>query len=182
MNILKHKIDKASRGFTLIELLVVIAIIGVLASIVLISLRTAQIKSRDARRIGDLRQLRIALESYNTANAHYPIYNTEWAESYPSPDGNAGWIALGTMLAPYMPHMPSDPLNTGSESWVTGNYTYSYYSTDGTTYDLITQLENQSDDNRCEVKCWKFHFFPEDYPWCGCGGPLDYSLYIYADH
>ena len=52
---------KTKAGFTLIELLVVIAIIGVLASIVLASLNTARQKSRDARRITDLKQIQFAL-------------------------------------------------------------------------------------------------------------------------
>ena len=42
---------RASAGFTLIELLVVIAIIGILASIVLTSLSSSRIKSRDAKRV-----------------------------------------------------------------------------------------------------------------------------------
>jgi len=62
---------KKNRGFTLIELLVVIAIIGILASIVLVSLGGARSKARDAQRQSDMRQVVSAQEMYYGDNSGY---------------------------------------------------------------------------------------------------------------
>src|SRR4051812_38500126 len=67
---------KYTRGFTLIELLVVIAIIGILASIVLVSLNSARNKGKDARVISDVQQLRTAFESGYNGSAYPDLKNS----------------------------------------------------------------------------------------------------------
>ena len=64
--------NKNEKGFTLIELLVVIAIIGLLASVVLLALNSARAKSRDAKRLADVRQIASALELYFNDKSAYP--------------------------------------------------------------------------------------------------------------
>ena len=64
------KINK--RGFTLIELLVVIAIIGILASIVLVSLNDARNKGYDTQIKSDISQIRTTIElCYDNMNGTY---------------------------------------------------------------------------------------------------------------
>lgn len=90
------KVNKVKPGFTLIELLVVIAIIGILSSVVLASLNTARLKSRDARRISDIKQLQSALALYTDSNAN--TYPTTLAALV-----TAGFIAV----------IPNDPAGSG---------------------------------------------------------------------
>ena len=54
------------KGFTLIELLVVIAIIGLLSTLAVVQLNSARSKSRDARRLSDVKQLSTILEMQAT--------------------------------------------------------------------------------------------------------------------
>jgi len=67
-----HLSHTSKRGFTLIELLVVIAIIGLLSSIILVSLQGVRAKARDARRLSDMKQIQLALELYYDSNGSYP--------------------------------------------------------------------------------------------------------------
>lgn len=64
------------KGFTLIELLVVIAIIGLLATLSVVALNNARQKSRDAKRVSDIKQIQTALELYYADKNGYPSFGT----------------------------------------------------------------------------------------------------------
>jgi prepilin-type N-terminal cleavage/methylation domain-containing protein len=108
-------------GFTLIELLVVIAIIGLLATIVLVSINTTRQKARDARRLSDLRQVAVALEMFWDTNRYYPSVTSCTAANYgtstnPPAAGTLRYALEGTAgggAVVYIPAAPLDPLNSG---------------------------------------------------------------------
>lgn len=69
----KTIMKKGLRGFTLIELMVVIAIIGVLATIISAPIQTYLKKSRDAKRIADITEIKNALGQYSVDhNGYFP--------------------------------------------------------------------------------------------------------------
>lgn len=164
-------------GFTLIELLVVIAIIGILATIVLASLNSARMRARDIARIGQLAQIRTALELYYDANGYYPQSSCGWdCNSYRLSYNNT-WDLLAADLKPYMSNLPKDPINSSCTPWTAGCYSYSYGNVGRTTnkaqYDLTAQLEDPGNAQRCAMKHYVF-YFNGSLPWCG-----PYSSQIY---
>ncbi len=111
-----------AKGFTLIELLVVIAIIGILSSVVFVSLNSARAKARDAIRLSDMYQMQLALEVYYASNDRYP--DSDFA-------GCGGWDSSGngTFITPlvsykFLPVHLIDPSINDS----CGNYAYYRYS------------------------------------------------------
>jgi type II secretion system protein G len=165
-----------SKGFTMIELLVVIAIIGMLAAVIVSSLARARDKSRDAKRKTDLEQLRNAIALYQSDNRQYPVA-AAWVYST---DGCVWIPGLDTYYKNKC--LPVDPVNNIDGPWVDGRYTYAYISPTGIDYDLVAQLENQSDKARAAVACWLYHT-NSNKPWNdACTSGLTYSDYLYADH
>jgi len=60
------------KAFTLIELLVTISIIGILLAVISVAFSTAQKRSRDARRKGDLQALQKSIEQCYALSDSYP--------------------------------------------------------------------------------------------------------------
>lgn len=86
------------KAFTIVELIVVIFIISILAGIIVVSLNSSRVSSRDTKRITDVKQLQAALELYQAKNKTYPLSLDELSPKYittlpiaPTPnDGNCG--------------------------------------------------------------------------------------------
>ncbi len=125
---------KSNKGFTLVELLVVIAIIGILASVILVSLNSARERARDARRVADLRQVTLALENYYE-------------------DNNQAYPAALSSLTGYIATVPNDPQSGSAYSYArcTGNETYIL----GATLEVTTNdvLDNDVDGTVCTISC-----------------------------
>jgi prepilin-type N-terminal cleavage/methylation domain-containing protein len=135
---------KGTKGFTLIELLVVIAIIGILSSIVLASLNTARQKSRDAKRVSDIRQLQLAFELFFDTCRQYPT----GANGTMPTTSTSNNCSSGTTLGSFIPAIPVPPSGTTLTA-------YSYHSGATTSYCLGAELEQASavpsGDTNCDA-------------------------------
>jgi len=120
---------RKSKAFTLIELLVVIAIIGILASIVLVSMGGAREKARDARRQSDIRQISIALEM-----------------DYDEDEQYASSTAMPTSIGDYMAEVPGDPNDhttcSSGANGGSGSYCWVPNTADTQRYCVYAEMES----------------------------------------
>lgn len=116
------------KAFTLLEMLIVLGIIAVILSVLTISYSTAQKKTRDAKRKGDIKAVQNALEQfYSSCNYTYPT-----GSSLNAPVNCAG--------IDFLSEIPTDP-KTGMP------YTY---TSDGSTFTVCTSsIETDSITGYC---------------------------------
>jgi|TARA_B100001971_G_C17829325_1_gene352979 general secretion pathway protein G len=127
------------KGFTLVELLVVIAIIGVLSTLAVVSLNNAREKSRDAKRVSDIKQVQTALELYFADQNGYPtgtalVLGGATAQALSGAGFTATAGATGTT---YMGQVPSNSTPGGAD------YVYNQVSA-GLSYTIGFTLEGQT--------------------------------------
>ncbi|OHA88732.1 MAG: hypothetical protein A2653_00340 [Candidatus Zambryskibacteria bacterium RIFCSPHIGHO2_01_FULL_43_25] len=80
-----------TKGFTLIELLVAIAIIGVLSSIVVVSLNESRKRAYFSRALAETRNIAVALEFYFDKNDAYPLDTPRNIDPGLGPYLSSGW-------------------------------------------------------------------------------------------
>jgi len=157
---------KTLRGFTLVELLVVIAIIGLLSTVAVVALNSARTKSRDAKRVADIKQIQTAFELYFNDNNKYPVEGTRVALGTGT---RTMLVGTGFASAPsgttYMGLIPLDPNGSTTAcddaSVATTSCTYSYMTpTVGgvvdaapTTYKMWFHLEEKTAGLAAGLKC-----------------------------
>jgi prepilin-type N-terminal cleavage/methylation domain-containing protein len=132
----KTDTNKKRAGFTLIELLVVIAIIGILSAVVITNLTSVRAKGRDGKRISDIKQLQLALETFaERCGGMYPVATSSGASPYAGAGAlyttstNANCVT--TFLGDFISIIPRDPV-TGVSYFYTpigsnANMCYAYH-------------------------------------------------------
>lgn len=155
---------KQRLSFTLIEILVVATIIGLLAGIGAVSYSNFTKQSRDAKRIADLEDIRMAFEMYRSNNNYYPN------DSEVDTTSCSGASGISDVSNTYLETMPKDPKCP--------DYQYYYNAlpdgcdnstTSCSSYTLGAQLEAGSS---CSS--------PPGGNSCGAGNPCNYCLGPYG--
>ncbi|MBI5614326.1 prepilin-type N-terminal cleavage/methylation domain-containing protein [Candidatus Gottesmanbacteria bacterium] len=118
------KLRISRSGFTLIEVLVAATIIAVLVAIGMVSYSSVNKRSRDAKRRGDIEQMRSALELFRSEYGYYPsVGSNAWTNASGL---NTGDAATG-LVPSFMPSVPSDPKSTQQYSFKATNASSGIY-------------------------------------------------------
>lgn len=146
-------LKKIGAGFTLIELLVVISIIGLLASVVLVSINSARQKSRNSKRLADVNQLAKGLELFYNQAGGYPTGTGATGTGYTAAAGAVfGSVilqsinTLGTynMTPTFMTTVPVSPTPYDGNCTASNNSYIYQVSATGNTYTITFCLGAQT--------------------------------------
>lgn len=119
----------SNKGFTLIELMVVVAIIAVIAGTITVATGGSRAKARDAQRISDVSQLKLAIQFFADRCGQYPsTLSTSASNGCPT----------GVTLGNYISTVPTPPAGASQSA-----YDYSTVTTSSvvTNFILHAKLE-----------------------------------------
>lgn len=117
-------------GFTLIEIMVVILILGLLATIVVQSLRGATDKAKRTKAQADIFEIKTALDRFYLDNGFYPTTDQGLQALVTPPTG--GRIPTDYEQGGYIERVPKDPWNNPYFYQSDGNgYTLKSFGADG---------------------------------------------------
>ncbi len=94
----------SQQGFTLIEVMIVVAILGVLATLVVVSVGGQDDKARQAAVKSDLQAISQALDLFKLDNFRYPTTDQGLEALVDKPDNARNWPDGG-----YLKKSPNDP-------------------------------------------------------------------------
>lgn len=152
-------------GFTLIELLVAMAILAILSTIAFGSFRSTQMRSRDAQRKSDLKQISNALEMFYNDKNRYPaamngnIVGCSYNTTTPANSTSCTWgeSEFQDEATSYFKVLPTDP----------SGFSYYYHTLNSNrSYQLFAHLENTEDRNCILGDCTQ----PNTPTGLNCGG------------
>jgi prepilin-type N-terminal cleavage/methylation domain-containing protein len=72
---MKPNRNNLTGGFTLVELLIVVALVGLLSTLIFVSITNARLKSFDTRRLADMNNIQKGLTLYSADFESYPSGN-----------------------------------------------------------------------------------------------------------
>jgi len=126
-----NKGHKTSAGLIIALIIVVVVIvIGVMSTLAIVALNSARIKSRDAKRISDIKQIQVGLELY---------YND--AKQYPSSIVPGKSMSFGGVT--YMPTIPNNPIPNNGDCPEDFEYQYTVKNNEQ-SYELTYCLEGET--------------------------------------
>jgi len=113
----------AERAFTLVEIIIVIVVIGILSSIAVAVYLKVTDKSKDDRRIADMRAMELALDAYYDAHDVYPSSDNQGPGGWDSTsDGDIAHLLITEG------YLKKDALDPSDNTDATGGYRYYRYN------------------------------------------------------
>ena len=110
-------LKNSKKGFSLVEILIVIAIIGILSSVILASLTVARQKSRDAKRVAEMWQIKRGLDIYFDGAQSYPSTTPVCSPACPRPSDDDVRLQLLNQ-SDFLPSTPIPPPGGADQYYV----------------------------------------------------------------